>query len=122
MPRFLCQNWQSAAPPAIVPSMYGLISIIFFTDCEAVKITDLSGKHEAFYTFPTTQKKKLNSQYQTWTHKHTDVASHASTGVSSNHYTILENESQRCCALCRFHHLDSFFLKSIKLKNKTTTK
>ena len=38
MPKFLCQNWQSAAPPAIVPSMYGLISIIFFTDCDAAKI------------------------------------------------------------------------------------
>lgn len=35
IPRFLCQNWQSAAPPAIVPSIYGLISIIFFTDCDA---------------------------------------------------------------------------------------
>ena len=35
MPRFLCQNWQSAAPPAIVPSMCGFISIIFFTDCDA---------------------------------------------------------------------------------------
>jgi len=32
MPKFRCQNWQSAAPPAIVPSIYGLISIIFFTD------------------------------------------------------------------------------------------
>lgn len=35
IPRFLCQNWQPAAAPAIVPSIYGLISIIFFTDWEA---------------------------------------------------------------------------------------
>ena len=29
-----CQNWQSAAPPAIVPNKCGLISITFFTVCE----------------------------------------------------------------------------------------
>ena len=31
MPRFLSQNEQSAAPPAIVPSKYGLISMTFLT-------------------------------------------------------------------------------------------
>ena len=31
LPRLRCQNWQSAAPPAMVPSKYGLISITFFT-------------------------------------------------------------------------------------------
>lgn len=36
LPRSLSQNWQSAAPPAIVPSKNGLISITFFTLCEAV--------------------------------------------------------------------------------------
>ena len=30
------QYEQSAAPPAMVPSRYGLISITFFTVCEAV--------------------------------------------------------------------------------------
>ena len=34
-PRFRSQNWQSAAPPAIVPSRKGLISITFFTVCDA---------------------------------------------------------------------------------------
>lgn len=34
MPRRRCQNWQSAAPPAMVPSRYGLISMTFFTVCE----------------------------------------------------------------------------------------
>ena len=37
-PRFLNQNWQSAAPPAIVPNKNGLISITFFTVCEAAHI------------------------------------------------------------------------------------
>ena len=34
MPRLRCQNWQSAAPPAMVPSRYGLISITFLTVCD----------------------------------------------------------------------------------------
>lgn len=37
MPRWRCQNWQSAAPPAMVPSRKGLISITFFTVCEAAQ-------------------------------------------------------------------------------------
>jgi hypothetical protein len=41
LPRFLSQNWQSAAPPAIVPSKKGLISMTFLTVCEA------AGEHEA---------------------------------------------------------------------------
>lgn len=39
IPRFLCQNWQSAAPPAMVPRRYGLISMTFLTVCEAAKRT-----------------------------------------------------------------------------------
>ncbi len=35
LPRLRCQNWQSAAPPAIVPSRKGLISITFFTVWDA---------------------------------------------------------------------------------------
>jgi hypothetical protein len=35
LPRFRCQNWQSAAPPAMVPSRYLLISMTFFTVCDA---------------------------------------------------------------------------------------
>lgn len=31
IPRFRCQNMQSAAPPAMVPKRKGLISITFFT-------------------------------------------------------------------------------------------
>jgi hypothetical protein len=31
VPKLRCQNWQSAAPPAMVPSRYLLISITFFT-------------------------------------------------------------------------------------------
>lgn len=34
-PRLRCQNWQSAAPPAMVPSRKGLISMTFLTVCEA---------------------------------------------------------------------------------------
>lgn len=40
-PRFLSQNWQSAAPPAIVPSKKGLISMTFFTVCEAACVIPL---------------------------------------------------------------------------------
>ena len=35
IPRLRSQNWQSAAPPAMVPSRNGLISMTFFTVCEA---------------------------------------------------------------------------------------
>ena len=34
-PRLRCQNWQSAAPPAMVPSRYLLISITFLTVWDA---------------------------------------------------------------------------------------
>ena len=34
MPRLRCQKAQSAAPPAIVPTKYGLISITFLTVCD----------------------------------------------------------------------------------------
>jgi hypothetical protein len=34
-PRLRCQNWQSAAPPAMVPSKKGLISMTFLTVCDA---------------------------------------------------------------------------------------
>jgi hypothetical protein len=37
LPKSLSQNWQSAAPPAIVPSKNGLISITFFTLCDAME-------------------------------------------------------------------------------------
>ena len=40
MPRFLSQNEQSAAPPAMVPSKYGLISMIFFTLWDATNKRD----------------------------------------------------------------------------------
>lgn len=36
MPRYVSQYWQSAAPPAMVPSRYGLISITFFTEPDAM--------------------------------------------------------------------------------------
>ena len=36
LPKSRSQNWQSAAPPAIVPSRYGFISITFFTEPEAL--------------------------------------------------------------------------------------
>jgi hypothetical protein len=37
MPRLRCQKEQSAAPPAIVPKRKGLISMTFFTVCEAIQ-------------------------------------------------------------------------------------
>jgi hypothetical protein len=43
VPRFLSQKLQSAAPPAMVPSRYGLISMIFLTVPEAVTITCQQG-------------------------------------------------------------------------------
>ena len=38
MPRFRSQKEQSAAPPAIVPSRYGLISMTFFTVPDAMYV------------------------------------------------------------------------------------
>lgn len=38
MPRYASQYWQSAAPPAMVPSRQLLISMTFFTVCEAIQL------------------------------------------------------------------------------------
>jgi len=49
MPRLRCQNWQSAAPPAMVPSRNGLISITFLTVCD-----EMSGPWDARESTATT--------------------------------------------------------------------
>lgn len=51
MPKCRCQNWQSAAPPAIVPSRKGLISITFLTVCDAAcrRSASRSGRLTASY-------------------------------------------------------------------------
>merc|ERR1719230_1211110 len=36
IPKLRSQNAQSAAPPAMVPKRYGLISMTFFTVCDAM--------------------------------------------------------------------------------------
>lgn len=51
-----------------------------------------------------------------WRKKLTYISSHASPRISSHHYTSLKNESKSCGTLCRLHHLDCFFLKTIKLR------
>jgi len=52
LPNSLSQYAQSAAPPAIVPSKYGLISITFFTVCEAMYAPDVALESTAITTPP----------------------------------------------------------------------
>lgn len=51
--------------------------------------------------------------------EHTDISTHASTGICSDHDTFLEDKSKCGCSFRWLHHLYSLFLKPIELKPHT---
>lgn len=78
--KFRSQNEQSAAPPAIVPSKYGLISITFFT--VPLPIPFIHYVHEQLI-------------HSSIIHvDHTDVRAHRSSWVDSNQNTMLVDKRQ----------------------------
>lgn len=56
IPRYANQYWQSAAPPAMVPSKLLLISITFFTVCEAIQ-------------FPAVARESVHTMMPPWKRK-----------------------------------------------------
>ena len=112
MPRLRCQNWQSAAPPAMVPNKNGLISITFLTVCDAAGATEvvnerqlsvklwLGGRGSALEIvkgpecFHMQQHRLLALTY---------ICPLAGSGVHGHDDAVLEHKGQRCGPVVGLH-------------------
>ena len=105
MPSVLCQKEQSAAPPAIVPSKYGLVSMTFLTVCEAASRT-----HR--YIFIT----KRNSIAAKSRKGLTDVCPHAGSGIYCHNNSSLEQKAKSGGAVGWLHAFHCLSLERFQLQ------